>query len=349
MKLCIDIDYLLYEAASVAEETYIKALHRPTGVVYEFENKTELWGRKKAKNEGWIGGQNLLLGDYYKAEDFEVTKHQRPRNLTFDGVSVPPLEGGKRILDSKIKELCDKLGCYDYYGYTGEGETFRHKAATLLPYKGNRKDSLTPLILDDLKQYAIDKHNIILVKDIEADDGCSMDVYQGYEKWKKSKSDKDITIGVAEDKDSKGVQGFWFNPNKDKSVRKIAGFGKLFLNENEDVDGHGRMWLYYQICYGDKADGYSANCHSEKRWGELSAYKALTECKNDKEAWEALVKTFKHLYPEPKEIVNFIGDKIVIDWLYVLQEMATLAHMKRNLTDRINVRDVLNKLEINYE
>jgi len=349
-RLCFDIDFILFAAASVAEQNYIVATHIPTGEKMEFENRTALWGDWRKKNGGWLGQQNKEAGEtIYLAEEFVVEECKRPRMLTFDGKVVSPLNGAKRLVDQKIEEICKKLGTNTYYGYTGRGEVFRHDVATLQPYKGQRSE-VKPLILEELKDYVIEKHNIQLVTGIEADDAVNMDTHQAYERWKKSKSDDDKLVAVAIDKDNKQTQGFHYNPDKDSAVREINGFGKLWLDKKGEVDGEGRCWLYYQICSKDQADNYAANCMSEVKWGEKSAYEALKDCKNDREAWEAIVRVFKRLYPEPKTIKNFRGDVITIDYLHVMQEMATLAMMLRYANgDKIDVKAVLTKLGIEHD
>ena len=176
----------------------------------------------------------------------------------------------------------------------------------------------------------------------------SIDTHQAYERWKKSKDDRDKLIAVGVDKDYKGVQGFHFNPDKDIAVREVSGFGKLWLDAKDEVDGCGRLWLYYQICAGDQADNYKSNCMSAVDFGSKGAYNALKNCKTDKEAWEAILGVFKMLYPEPKEIQTFRGDIITIDAIYVMQEMSTLAMMLRRIGDSIDVKNVLDRLGIRY-
>lgn len=357
MKLCFDIDCIIFDAVSVAEERYITALHKPTGIVREFENKTELWGDWRKKIGGWIGVENSMAGnDYYKAEDFEVTECQRPRPFKIKGnpeKGIPdsylsPFNGAKKILDDKIEAICGQLGTRQYFGFTGRGEVFRHKKATLLPYKGQREDMLRPLLLDEMKDYVLANHNITLVEDIEADDAVSMATVAGYLKWKDTQSDDDKVVAIAVDKDAKQTEGWHFDPTKDSEPRLIKGFGSLFLNKKGEVDGRGRMWLYYQMCAGDSSDNYKANCHSKVKYASKGAYDDLADAKNDKEAFTAMVGVFKKLYPEKKKVTTFRGE-IEIDWLYVMQEMADMAMMLRKPGDRMIVKDVLTKLGIEYE
>jgi len=58
---------------------------------------------------------------------------------------------------------------------------------------------------------------------------------------------------------------------------------------------------------------------------------------------------FKYLYPEPKMITGWRGDEFEIDSMYVFQEMVNMAHLHRWADDYLNVKDILNKLEINYD
>lgn len=363
MRLIFDIDFILFAAASVAEETFITAKHEPTGQVVELENRTQLWGHHAKKVGGWVGTQNAISGnDYYKAEDFTVTDHQRPRPFRVRGETyedehgnvlrtpdtfLDPFEGAKKSVVDQINAICGKLKCNDYYGYTGRGEVFRHKLATLLPYKGQRADT-KPLILEELKDWACKELPIEMVTDIEADDACSIATVQAYNRWKAmDKDDKYKEVQIAIDKDAKQTVGFHFNPMKDKTIREISGFGSLWLTEKGDVDGMGRMWLYYQVAVGDSTDNYKSNCFSEVKYASKGGYNDLKDCTNDKEALTALVGIFKKLYPETKDVETFRG-KIRIDWLYVMQEMWHMAMMQRGPGDTVDVKAVLTKLGVEH-
>ena len=54
-------------------------------------------------------------------------------------------------------------------------------------------------------------------------------------------------------------------------------------------------------------------------------------------------RVFKHLYPEPKEVVGWRGDTILIDWAYVLNECFDMSRMHRFPNDFVVATDVLNK------
>lgn len=364
-KLVFDIDFIIFQAVSVAEERFITALHKPSGRTFEFGNKTELYGHYKKKEGGWIAEENKKNGnDFYKVEDFEVVECQRPRHFKYSGkigtldefgkirtkevepYTVSPWVGAKNILDNKVKEICEKLGTNNYVCYTGKGKTFREDIATLWKYKGNRDDMLRPLLLDKMKDYVVKRHNGILVKDIEADDAYSIAVIEGHNNWKQG---GEKVIGIAEDKDSKQTNGWHFNPNKDDAPRLVEGFGKLVINSKDEVDGSGRMWLAFQTMNGDTSDNYKANCFSDIKWGDKAAYNQLKDATNDKELFQALVDGYKKLYPEKKTVIGWSGKEIEIDWLYVLTECFNLAKMMRTYNEKPTVvKDVLDKLKIEY-
>lgn len=354
-KACYDIDFILFAAASVAEETFITAVHKPSGLTQEFENVTELWGHHSKKIGGWVGLQNELNGEIiYKAEDFEVTPGQRPRPFRVKGKDgepdtfISPMEGAQYAVNAQIAAINAKLMVEEYFGFTGKGKVFRHELATLMPYKGNRS-APSPLILDELKEWAVKTHNIQWVDGIEADDAVSIATVAGYKAWKAGdRQDEDKVIAVAIDKDSKQTEGWHYNPDKDDTPRLVEGFGGLWLNKKGEPDGAGRMWLYWQMAHGDDTDNYKTSIFSEKKYAGKGAYNDLKDCKNDKEAFEALVGIMKKLYPEKKTVEGCKGT-IEIDWLYVLQEMADMAMMLRWKGDRMIVKNVLDKLGIKHD
>lgn len=362
-RIIFDIDFLIFESVSVAEERFISAHHIPTGRKMEFANKTALWGDWRKKQGGWCAEENKKLGnDYWKAEDFEVIEGQRPRPFKIKGVCefsgepdpskdyfITPWEGAKKIIDDKIKAICKQLGVKEYTAFTGTGDVFRHDLSTILKYK-DRDDLMKPLLLKKMKDYVVDRHSTTLVEKLEADDWVALKVLEGYNNWvKNGRKDEDIVYGIAEDKDSKQTSGWWYNPNKDTKPRLIEGFGELFINAKGDVDGCGRLWLYQQTLDSDKADNYCANSASDMRWGEKKAYELLKDCTNDKQAFEALVLGYKTLYPQPKTITGWRGDEIEIDWLYVLQENFNLAKMLRSADEEpTDVKSVLQKLKVNF-
>jgi hypothetical protein len=346
-RLVFDYDPILYECGFIGEERHVKVVHRESGDTHDFPNRTAFYGHHKKKAGGWLAEWNAGKSEEKKrgAEEFDYFDVQVPQ----------PISRSINTMKSIIQGLKEVCGANSYYGYSGKGDSFRLGLSTVVKYKGNRDNALRPVHLDELKQYLIKHHACKLVQNIEADDACSIDVYTAYRKWMKTKSDDDKLILAYVDKDYLQVDGHIYNTNKQDGIDTHHGFGYLNIVERttasgkpvKEVKGRGRMWLYQQVLDGDSADNYFANSATTMKWGEMSAYNLLSTAKNDKEAFEALVKGYKTLYPAPKKITGWRGDEIEIDWLYMLQENFTMAFMLRKLGDKIDVKATLEKLGIN--
>jgi DNA polymerase-1 len=74
-------------------------------------------------------------------------------------------------------EIKERLSCATYSGYlTGKGN-FRHKVATVKPYKGNRK-SEKPYHYQAIRDYLVENHGAVIVDGMEADDAVSIEATQ---------------------------------------------------------------------------------------------------------------------------------------------------------------------------
>lgn len=357
-KVLFDYDPLLYAAGGVGETRTIKAVHRQSGDEYEFANRTSFWGHWKKKAGGWLKEYNDAKseGNRRTPESFDIIDVQTPG----------PIEQCVMVLKQMIAETKETVGAKSYYGYSGKGTVFREDVSQVLKYKGNRDGALRPVHLNDLKDYLVKKHGCEIITGIEADDACSIDSYNAWKKWKKTGNDADKLILAFVDKDYWQCAGHLYNTNQKKSLSQGEVFGGLYWDETKkEVTGCGRMWLYFQVMNGDDADNYYANAASAMKWADKSAYDILKDAKNDKEAFEALVKGYKLLYPSPKSIIGWRGYedpkdrtilkensedfRIDIDWKSMLQENFTLAKMLRWREDKTNVLEVMDKLGVKYD
>jgi hypothetical protein len=317
----LDLDWCKYTAASAGEKRTIVAIHNVSGNEYAFNTRTELWGRKKSKDEGWIGEQNKKLDTPLLHSDFTITDVQTPE----------PIENVLHTAKSMVEGALSNLGTTRYKGFVGQGRSFRVDRSTLLEYKGNRTGATKPLYLDDVSEYLIKKFDAEIVTGIENDDRVVMEAY---------KQPSNVILGC--DKDFYGCPVKFFNVNRvAEGVISCDNFGSLWRDDNGKVRGKGRMFLYFQMCANDKSDNYAANCFSETKWADVSAFDALVESSSDKEAWLNVENVFKRLYPEPKEVVGWRGDKLKIDWRYVMDECFDMARMLRFEGDKVVASEVL--------
>lgn len=337
--LILDADFLAYTVACVYQETYIMASHPKIDKPIKLKNKTELWGNWRKKDGGFVAEYNALNFVDYKPDEYSFTEHQEALSLA----------DAKKNIATRIQTLLRDTGAEYYRGYVGRGDVNRMKLATLLEYKGNRTGP-KPIHLAALKQYLVDDHNCKWVDDgKESDDAVAIDGYASYLKWKKTKKSVDKGIMCFEDKDLLQIDGWQYQVGVSTKPELRVGFGDLYRDDKGNVRGWGRKHLYWQSVHTEDSDNFSATCFSCVKWGDVAAYNLLKDCKNDKEAWEALVKGYQLLYPTPTEVTGWRGDKFDIDAIYVLNENFNLAKMLRSEDEKPTVvKDVLDKLKVNY-
>lgn len=321
----IDADYVKYSAAAACESRTVRAIHKQSGREKIFKNRTEFWGNKASRDGGFLEDINKGRDTPFTFEDFIIEDIQTPE----------PIENVLHLAKQMMEGVLRATQCDTYVAYLGKGDSFRVDKSTILEYKGNRKDLLRPVYLDDVAEYLIKNYGAQIITSIEADDRCVMDAY----------ADKaSILAGV--DKDYYGSPVNYLNLNRrDEGVIKCNQFGAL-RKDSGKIRGYGRMFMYHQICSGDAIDNYKANSASAVKSGEAASFKALEGCKTDAEAWAAMKALYQKLYPEPKVITGWRGDEFEIDWLYVLEENFQMARMLRWDGDEVSARDVLARFNL---
>lgn len=326
-QLIWDYDYIKYSIGASCESRDIIVSH-PSGIEEVFKTRTEFYGHWKKKEGGWLGEYNKSADRKLDASEFTIIDRQHPEPLEFCLSSVK----------SHIANICEKLGVNSYKGYIGRGDSWRVEASTILKYKGTRANMIKPVHLPAIEDYLIKQHGAEIVTFHEVDDRVVFDCH---------KNPDNILIFV--DKDFFGVNDIiGYNVNSKEMVKTGRGLGAL--NETSTgIKGKGRKFFYHQILSGDASDNYFANSASDVKWGDASSFKALVNCKTDRECWQSIVNCYKAMYPSLKTIKGWRGNDIEINWLYVLQENATMAHMLRNPYDSLSVVDILEKLNVRID
>lgn len=321
-----DLDSVKYAVASVGEKRSIVVTHKTTGKEKEFNTRTEFWGRDRKHSGGWLAEVNKDRTSPFLPEEFDVVDVQTPEPI--ENV----LHSAKMTVERNVE--ASKAESVQYF--IGQGESFRVERSTLLGYKQQRNSTLKPLYLDEVSDYLTRKFKAEVVTHYENDDRVVFETYKQPNKFV-----------IALDKDTYSCPVKFFNVNRpQEGIVNCDCFGGLYLNDKNEVKGKGRMHLYYQICSLDDSDNYKAHCFSDVYWGQKSAYEALKDAKNDKEALIAMRDIFQKLYPEPKEVVGWRGNTILIDWQYVMNEMWDMARMHRFENDIVIGTEVMNKMGI---
>lgn len=324
----VDADGWKYSAAFVGDKRSIHVTHPQLGSVGEYKNRTEFFGSKKGEDGGVLLRLNKGRESPFLREEFSIEEVLKPE----------PLENCLYTCKSMISRAKIQVGVNRLELYIGEGKSFRDGRATLLKYKGDRPPQ-KPTHLEAVAQYMQDRWHAEVVSDIEADDKVIIEAYN-----------KPNHIVLSFDKDTRSQPVKFFDlTNPNDGIVDGRGFGDLFRRDGRSkVSGSGRLHLYLQILIGDDTDNIKPRYYTTAKYGQITALKHLSECKNDRECWQHIVNTYKSWYPEKQTIVNFRGDTITFDWLYVLQEVFDLVRMLRWEGDTVNVVDVLNKLKVDY-
>lgn len=328
----IDLDLYKYTAAAAGEKRSVIVTHKSSGKSIVVGTRTEFYGHYLNKNGGKLAEINKKRTSPYMWDEFEYEDVQTPEPINY------VLHTAKVMVEKDLEQS----GADKYIAFLGEGDSFRLNRSTILKYKGNRDNQLIPLYTGEVMDYLKKKYKATTVSGIEADDKCVIESYNRPERFV-----------LGEDKDFWGCPiNFWDRNQPERGIVDCNKFGKLFRAEKTKgkVLGEGRLFLYWQVAGLDASDNYAANSASDIKWGEVAAYKALVDCKNDKEALEVLIGVYKHLYPEPKDVIGWRGTRIEgVDWLYMLQENFDLARMLRWEGDEVFLVDVFDKLGIDAD
>ena len=321
----IDLDLYKYTAASAGEKRSIVVTHKASKKVKEFKTRTEFWGHHLKKSGGWLAELNKTRTSPFMPDEFEIEDVQTP----------DPIENILYTAKVMVEKDLELSGAENYKAYLGEGDSFRVERSTLLKYK-DREHLIKPIHLNEVTEYLRKKFKAETVTGIEADDKILIECYNNPNRF-----------GMIEDKDFWGCPMYvWDRNQQERGIVNCNKYGKIFLDSKGKVRGEGRAFFYWQVAAQDDIDNYKANCFSDVSWGEKSAYKALLNCKSDKEALQTLVDIYKKLYPEPKVVEGWKQIEFEIDWLYVLTENFDMARMLRFDEDHVNVKDVLIKMGV---
>lgn len=324
----IDGDIVAYRCAAANEKRTVLAVHNDTAETISFDTMTAF--------KEWAGSE---------ATDYTVTPHQE----------AGPVEHAYKSLKSMIQTICDKADCDSYHIVTSGSNNFRLDLPLPTRYKDSRKESTKPLQLHKCKTYLIQHHGAEVSDGVEADDVLVAYMYQGYRS-------KERVVQCSLDKDAKHGAGWVFDWTTMDKPELIDGFGALDLiltptgkklasgepQTTKSVKGKGRVWLYYQMVFGDPVDCYKPCELAKAKFGEVGAYDLLKNTTNDKEALEAVVAKYKVWYPKPVTYRDWNDKLQTKDWLDIMQMYADCAFMRRWENDRFDVKAVLEKLGVEY-
>lgn len=330
--IIVDADTALFTAAKSVQEDYVVVKNIKTGVEREVKNITTWQGRVRTGDvpeDSLLGQDNLFYGMNLSRDDFEVIQKTRLKPDITNHLEKAEIQFACFVKEIKDLQLAD-----DYRLCLGGEGNFRYALATILPYKGERKEK--PIVFGDLKEKVFTqyKNKVIIANDCESDDNLGILGTENQAIFRKTGNYKYLLAYM------------------DKDIKQIWG-ATLFLNKKEDgvkfiTPFEAAHHFAYQVLKGDKSvdniQGLPDLAASTKEkynlrkvvgCGDVAATTILEGCATIKELFERVVECYKEFYKD--------------DWKAPLQENAILLWMQRRSDQRFNIfTDLFDKIGVNY-
>lgn len=364
----LDADGIVYKAASIMENLYIVVKNKETGDEVELDGIEAFKGKGKSISENsWLGVENIKRETkklpLYTVDDFEIEQKQR---LKMEESKA--LEQAKIMINMKLKGLRNQFGINNIDICIGGGDCFRGELPTVELYKGNRTDSLRPLLLKKLRSWVMEEKNgEYAPQGFENDDYVEWWGYKGYMDYKKSgvfsygviAEDKDsfsnpkllINFGqhTGEDNPFKGDYKFpqaWLIPDSTVS----SGETDLVVKSKKEFKASGLKWLLSQaFLIGDTADHYNALKHLKHyktNFGDVGAYELLSGVDSPKDCIQAVVDLYSKFFPWGVEYKDHRGDDQDVTTLEYMNTYFLVAYMTRSYEDKMDFYKLCNAFKV---
>ena len=356
-----DADSLVYSSASNVEVKYIEVQHNTEEIYVELKGAREFKGQTKAVSEvSWLGILNTKRAiqklPTLLVEDFTITPKSK---LKYDTVEEA-MEKAKINIFTNLKKLRAQFGLGKITLSLGEGDTFRNKLHLCRPYKGNRTETLRPIILKKLRAWVLsDLDSMETVpradgENVENDDTCEYYARLGYVAYRRTGVFSYYVI--ASDKDAMSHAKLLVNPDCHsgeghplrgkykyphamliEATDKTVGDVDLVINgSKKDFKGYGLKFLVFQCALGiDGADNYSALKHLDRKfnYGEVSAYEDLYPLKTATEVLQKAVDIFAELLPFGVQYTTHDGVDLDVDCMEYMDTYFKVAYMLKTADD----------------
>jgi len=204
MKALVDMDLIVYRVGAACDNWYYE--FRGDRYDSSKELKSQLKRETKDTKE-----QEQLYSQAERKRDPESWEETKSSVITF------------------TEQLISEFD--DYQGYISGKGNFRHRYATILPYKGTRSDDTRPVHYDAIRQLLVDAYDAKVAQGMEADDCLGL---------AQTSADYLETCIVTVDKDLDMIPGVHYNWERDLKY------------EVEELDGVKKF--YKQMLTGDMTD-----------------------------------------------------------------------------------------------
>lgn len=359
-----DADTLIFQACTNVQTSYITVKHKDGAITEDMKNVTLFKGAGKGIKEGsWLYRKNLereVEGkEPYTLDDFEIEDNAKLNYKTEEEA----FERAKIDIFTKLKKLRNQFDIKNIVLVLGEGDNFRHDLDLCRAYKGNRKEIKRPIILNKVRQWAVETLKTVQAqprwdgKPVEADDVVEYYGSLGYQNYKKT--GKFNYLVIASDKDALNNPKLLISPDKhtgkdnpkrgkyklpqplliqDSSV-DVGSIEVITKTASVDYKFYGFKGLLWQaFLSGDGADNYNCLSHLKQDlyFGEEAAYKVLMPCKTAKEALQATIDVFAKLLPYGVQYTTHDGRELDIPTIEYMNTYFKVAYMLRHDRDQMD-------------
>lgn len=354
VEIVLDLDQTCFVAAAGAEKRTIIAKHIKSGAEKEFKNKTEFWGRQKNVVGGWLKDQNTNREAQANAAGRTFVPWDRDDFELSDKQVAEPVENCLHLLKIKINAILEQMQSENGLGILGGSDNFRLVLPTPEIYKGNREDTLRPLLLKETREYVKKKYGALVIDGIEADDYLTMCQWEGWLHYKETGKFNKLVASF--DKDQVQCPGLIFNTLRESEGRVSSwkhpfpmliddSMGEIWMEKGK-VKGWGKKFFGYQMLFGDTSDNVKPYQNFDIKFGETSAFQLLMPCNNEKDMWATITNQYKEWFPDGAKFTDHMG----IDREFTAGQWASvifqLVYMKRTRDDQTTLASVLKSVGV---
>lgn len=259
-RLVFDYDTFIYRCGFAAEKKRY-AVEGPGGLHW-FDNKKDCDKFRKTTDEN--------IGDEVFVEH-----------------TVEPVENALSNFKNAVNGVLEKFNNVAYTGYLSDGPGFRAAVATTRVYKGNRDPTHKPAHYDELREYGQRRFGAKVVRQIEADDACGIEL---------GRAPTEVCV-VSNDKDLRQISGWHYNWTKSEEP-------PTWVRPKDAI-----LKFYEQLIAGDPTD----NVVGIPGVGPVGALETLDGATSPADCEQRAWERYKKDYPRPDgdEGLQFVRDRFL--------------------------------------
>ena len=298
--VAVDSDTLLYSAVAACESRTIEVLHSPTGKSKEFKNRTEFKAVMKSK-------EKEITSDYC------IIDRQEPE----------PVENALHLIKQRAEKILDNFQGCEVVFCAGDNNNFRAALPYPTKYKGNRDNTLRPLLLKDAHEYFRKKYKAVRAEGNEVDDEIAILAYGALEQGREA-------IVLSPDGDSRQFDGLKLGSyHSDLCSCVSIDFWHDMKWIDGEFDSYGFPWMMMQGIVGDATDGLNPSYLAKKRFGEKGFFNEFGRLKTPEDMVVKFIEKYQQWYPSEFTYTTWDGKEVKADWKFMLNLYWKGTTMKR--------------------